>query len=373
MPRPLTTTPKEGACLFTLEGTRYCFVRKLDTLAGAQRLLARRESTHGPEGLVVIKRLPSRARWAQRRRLAHEAWVARRLAHPGLARVLHAETSVRHPLVIMEYVEGVRLERVLTWAARRAEYFSPQGAAYIAAEVADALAHAHGVTDEGGRPLHLVHRDVSPANITLSRHGEVKLTDLGAVLTRAPSRVRTAAHTLKGAVGYAAPEALRLERPDARADVFSLGLVLVELLTGTHLLDLPHQRGPVPVMGLFRKLLGKIWTEQPTWEDPARLAALAARLRPEDVAKATRQVPAPLRAVAQRALRVAPAERYPTAAELRDELRAYLASTRHRYGPEQLMAELRKLRVKPRGDRNPADSSQESLLPELRPRPPTRH
>jgi len=195
----------------------------------------------------------------------------------------------------------------------------------------------------------------------------VKLTDLGAaVLTRGPSRVRTAAHTLKGAVGYAAPEALRLERPDARADVFSLGLVLVELLTHTHLLDLPHQSASVPVRGLFRKLLGKIWTEQNSWEDPARLAALAARLRPEDVARATRQVPAPLRAVAQRALRVAPAERYASAAELRDELRAYLASAGHGYGPEQLMAEVRKLRVKPRGDRNPVDSSEESLSPEFR-------
>ncbi|HEX8699656.1 MAG TPA: serine/threonine-protein kinase [Myxococcaceae bacterium] len=373
MPDDLTTEPTEGAFLFTLEGARYRLIRKLDTVAGAQRLLARCQSPHGAEGLVVIKRLPSRARWAQRRRLAHEAWVARRLAHPGLARVLHAETSVRHPLLIMEHVEGVRLERVLTWAARRGEHLSAQGAAYIAAEVADALAHAHAVTDEGGRPLRLVHRDVSPSNITVSRHGAVKLTDLGAVLTRGPGRLRTAAHTLKGTVGYAAPEVLRLQRPDARADVFSLGLVLVEMLTGTHLLDLPHQSKPVPVSGLLRKLLGKIWTERNTWDDPAQLAAQAAGLRPEDVTEVTRRVPAPLRAVAQRALRVNPAERYGTAAELRDALRAYLAGARHRYGPEQMVAEVRKLRVKPRGYRNPAESSQESLPPEFQPSPLTRH
>jgi serine/threonine-protein kinase len=239
--------------------------------------------------------------------------------------------------------------------------------------VADALAHAHGVTDEAGRPLRLVHRDVSPANITVSRRGEVKLTDLGAVLTRGPSRQRTAAHTLKGAVGYAAPEVLRLERPDARADVFSLGLVLVEMLTGTHLLDLPRQSEPVPVTGVFRKLLGKIWTEQDTWDDPAQLAAQAARLRLEDVAQVTQQVPAPLRAVAQRALRVNPAERYSTAAELRDELRSYLANARPGYGPAQLVSEVRKLRVRPRGDRNPVESSQESLPPDFRHAPPTRH
>lgn len=173
-------------------------------------------------------------------------------------------------------------------------------------------------------------------------------------------------------MGYAAPEVLRLERPDARADVFSLGLVLVEMLTGTHLLDLPHQSPPVPVTGMLRKLLGKIWTEKTAWDDPAQLAAQAARLRPEDVEQVTCKLPAPLRAVAQRALRVNPAERYATATELRDDLRAYLASARQGYGPEQLVAEVRKLRIKPRGNRNPVESSQESLPPEFRRAPPVR-
>jgi serine/threonine protein kinase len=373
MSRFLTTDLVEGALLFTVEGARYYLVRKLDTLAGAQRLLARREASRESGQLVVIKRLSSRARWAQRRRLAHEAWVVRHLEHPGLPRVLHAEVGGRRPCIVMEHVEGVRLERVLTWAVQRGVHLSAPCAAHIAAGVADALAHAHGLKDEGGRPLRLVHRDVSPANITVSRHGEVKLTDLGAVFTRAPHRARTAAHTLRGTVGYAAPEVLRLERPDARADVFSLGLVLVELLTGTHLLDLPNRSAPVPVTGLLRKLLGKIWTEQDTWEDPARLAALAARLRPEDVAHVTRQVPAPLRSVAQRALRVDPAERYATAAGMRDELRAYLASTRQSYGPEQLMAELRRLRAISRGGHNPVASSHEPIPAEFQRLAPSRH
>jgi serine/threonine protein kinase len=370
MSRDPTTEPE--APLFTLAGSRYHLVRRLETLGGAQRLIARRESSRGVEGFAVIKHLSTRARGDQRRRLADEAWVALRLAHPGLPRVLHAEFRGPRPLLITEYVEGVRLERVLTWAVRRGVHLSAPCAASIAAEVADALAHAHGVKDEGGHPLRLVYRDVSPANITLSRLAEVKLTALGAVLTCGPYRVRTPAHTLRGSVGYAAPEVLRLERPDARADVFSLGLVLVEMLTGVHLLDPPHQGKPAAVRGMFRKLLGKIWTEQPVWEDPARLAAQAVRLRPEDVEKVTRQVPEPLRAVAQRALRVDPAERYATAAGMRDELRAYLASTRSAFGPEQLMAEVRRLRAMPRGDRNPVDPSWESLPSEFRRLPPSR-
>ncbi len=353
--------PEQDAPLFTLEDSRYHLVRRLETLGGAQRLIARRESSRGIEGFVVIKKPAPRARLDQRRRLADEAWVARRLAHPGLPRVLHAESSVPHPLLITEYVEGVRLERVLTWAARRGVHLSAPCAAYIAAEVADALAHAHGATNERGYPLLLVYRDVSPANITLSRLAEVKLADMGSVLTCGPYRVRTPAHTLRGSVGYAAPEALRLKRPDARADLFSVGLVLVEMLTGVHLLDPPDQRKSVFLRGMFRKLLGKIWTEQPAWEDPARLAAQAVRLSPERVAKVTRRVPAPLKAVAQRALRVDPAERYPTAAAMRDELRAYLASTQPAYGSEQLIAELSRLRVRPRGERNPVDPSLESL------------
>lgn len=268
MPAPLTTTPVEGAHLFTLAGDRYHLVRKLDMTAGAQRLLVRRASPRGPAGLVVVKRLPAHARWAQRRRLAHEAWVARRLNHPGLVRVLHVETGARRPLIIMEHIDGVRLERALTWAVRRGEHLSTACAAFIAASVADALAHAHAITDEWGRPLRLVHRDVSPSNILLSSRGEVLLTDLGAVLTGTSRRPRTAAHTLKGSVTYAAPEVLRLERPDARADLFSLGLVLVEMLTGRHLLDPPHQGAPVPLRGIFRKLLGRIQTEQDTWKIP---------------------------------------------------------------------------------------------------------
>jgi serine/threonine-protein kinase len=373
MPAPLTTTPAEGAHLFTLAGDRYHLVRKLDTIAGAQRLLARRDSPHGSGGLVVIKRLPSHARWAQRRRLAHEAWVARRLNHPGLMRVLHVETGAHRPLIIMEYIDGVRLERALTWAVRRGEHLSAPCAAYIAANVADALAHAHGITDEWGRPLRLVHRDVSPSNILLSPRGEVLLTDLGAVLTGTSRRVRTAAHTLKGSVTYAAPEVLRLERPDARADLFSLGLVLVEMLTGRHLLDPPHQGAPAPLRGVFRKLLGKIWTEQDTWEDPARLAALAASLRPELVAREVHHAPEPLRAVAQRALRVDPAARYATAARMRDELRAYLASAYPGYGPEQLLAEMRQLRVTPRGRQQPVESSQQPLPSAFQRGAPTRH
>jgi len=355
------TEPEKDAPLFTLEGSSYHLVRRLQTLGGTQRLIARRESSRGIEGFVLIKHPAPRAHIDQRRRLAHEAWVARRLAHPGLPRVIHAESSQPRPLLITEYVEGVRLERVLTWAVRRGVHLSAPCAAQIAAEVADALAHAHGVKDEGGYPLGLVYRDVSPANITLSRHGEVKFADLGSVLACGPYRIRTPAHTLRGSVGYAAPEVLRLERPDGRADVFSLGLVLVEMLTGTHLLDPPYQRGLVAVRSMFRKLLGKIWAEQPAWEDPAQLAEQASRLRPEDVAKVTRQVPAPLSAVAQRALRVDPAERYATAAEMRDELRAYLASLQPAFGPEPLLAEVRKLSVMPRGDRNPVEPSWESL------------
>ena len=374
MPAPLTTTPAEGAHLFTLAGERYHLVRKLDMTAGAQRLLARRESPRGQGGLVVVKRLPAHARWAQRRRLAHEAWVARRLNHPALVRVLHVETGARRPLIIMEHIDGVRLERALTWAVRRGEHLPAPCAAFIAATVADALVHAHGLTDEWGRPLRLVHRDVSPSNILLSTRGEVLLTDLGAVLTGTSRRVRTAAHTLKGSVTYAAPEVLRMERPDARADLFSLGLVLVEMLTGRHLLDPPHQRAPVPLRGLFRKLLGRIWTEQDSWEDPARLAAVAARLRPEHVAQVAHQAPQPLRAVAQRALRVDPAARYATAEQMRDELRAYLASAHPGYGPEHLLAEMCALRALPRGGPHaPVESSQQPLPAAFRRSPPARH
>ncbi|WP_225412753.1 serine/threonine-protein kinase [Stigmatella hybrida] len=338
-----TTTPEGDIHLFTANGVHYSLVRELTGEGPGERVLAQRHTPGGPGGLAVIKCLPPAARMAERRRMLEEAQVARRLDHPAIARVLHVDTRARRPLVVMEYVDGLALEQVLRRAVRRHKPVSERFAAYVIAQAADALHYAHTLKDGHGRLLHLVHRDVNPSTLRISKHGEVKLTDFGAVFTRLPGRQRTPAHTLKGTVGYSAPEVLRLGTPEARSDIFSLGVVLVELLTHVHVLDLPYERPRMRLSGGFQRLLGKLWPEKGAWVDPARLGDRASRLHARDVEKVMAAVSEPLRAVALRALRVDPAERHATAAAMRDALRAFLSATGRPYGPSEAVEEIREV------------------------------
>ncbi|MDC0711331.1 serine/threonine-protein kinase [Stigmatella sp. ncwal1] len=368
-----TTTPEGGTHLFTANGVHYSLVRELPGEGPGERVLAQRHSPGGPGGLAVIKCLPSTARVAERRRMLEEVRVARRLDHPSIARVLHVDTRAKRPLVVMEYVEGLALEQVLRRAVRRHRPVSERFAAYVIAQAADALHHAHTLRDGHGRLLHLVHRDVSPSTLRVSKHGEVKLTDFGAVFTRLSCRQRTPAHTLKGAVGYSAPEVLSLGKPEARSDLFSLGVVLVELLTHVHVLDLPDERTVPALTGGFQRLLGKLWPEKGAWADPARIGERASRLSAGDVEKVMANVSAPLRAVALRALRVEPTGRHATAADMRDELRAYLAATGQPYGPREVVHEVHEVIVTASQARGEIETSPEHIPHEFRNWRPVRH
>ncbi|MDY7226752.1 serine/threonine-protein kinase [Hyalangium rubrum] len=330
---------------FTVGGTTYSCVRKLDERGSGELVLAQSHAQPGRAGLVVIKRMRAAEYPLERLRLVEEARLVRNMDHHALTRVLAVDTREHRPLVVMEYVEGLSLERVLNRAARRHQPVSAPFAASVAAQVADALHYIHHLTDPHGQALQLVHRDVSPRNIHLSSEGEVKLSDFGAAFTPRPGHPATPALCLKGDVAYSAPEVLRGEKPDARADLFSLGLVLFEMLTSKHLLDLPHAPAAPPLTRLFKRLVGKLRAEEQGWADPAELAARAACIRPEDVERETAGVEPALRAVLHRALRVNPAERYAHASLMRMELRAYLASLPQPFDAWNLREELRELIV----------------------------
>ncbi len=134
--------------------------------------------------------------------------------------------------LVMEYVDGSDLGAVHNGLMRSNQAFPLDVALHIGMEVCDALEHAYRTRDEKGQPLALVHRDISPENILLSRSGEVKLTDFG--LAKRTEEM-TGHGTLKGKFGYVAPEQSHGRKVDARSDVFSLGVVLYELATGTRL------------------------------------------------------------------------------------------------------------------------------------------
>ncbi|WP_324291349.1 protein kinase domain-containing protein [Corallococcus sp. bb12-1] len=113
--------------------------------------------------------------------------------------------------------------------------FAEQGGTLV--EVAAALDCAHTRTDEAGLPLGIVNRDVNPGHIRLGPRGEVRMTDFGVALSRLTGRVATSFPRPQGEVLYVAPEALMGDAVDARADLFSLGLTLLEFVTGRHLYD----------------------------------------------------------------------------------------------------------------------------------------
>lgn len=157
-----------------------------------------------------------------------EGRLSLRLSHSNILQVFDFGKADDRYFMAMEYVDGYHLGEL---RKRNGGRLSPEAAAFITMEVCLALDYAHRLKDDGGAPLHIVHRDVTPSNVLVSREGEVKLADFG--IARSVGRSQhTQAGQIRGKVRYMAPEAARGEPLDHRADLFSLGAILFELLTG---------------------------------------------------------------------------------------------------------------------------------------------
>jgi serine/threonine protein kinase len=191
----------------------------------------------GPEAgrIVAVKRLrPELARDPSYVALfQQEAAVTRRLRHPGIVEVLETGVAGGTPFIVMDYVDGENLKALLARCASRGILLPLDFAAYVAHTIALALAHAHEGKDASGAPLGIVHCDVSPSNVFISRLGEIKLGDFGVALTPGAS-VDVGGAGAFGKIHYLAPEQIRGERPTPACDLFALGSVLFELLTNHH-------------------------------------------------------------------------------------------------------------------------------------------
>ncbi len=165
--------------------------------------------------------------------LVDEANISMFLNHQNVVSVLDLGADDDAYYIAMEYVQGITLERLTESFAARAKHLAVPVALYIGVELCRALKYAHTRVNHQGEPLNIVHRDVTPANILLSSQGEVKLTDFG--IARAKGRIhQTQAGVLKGKFGYMAPEMVRYEQIDARADLFCAGVCLYLMLAGKH-------------------------------------------------------------------------------------------------------------------------------------------
>lgn len=161
-----------------------------------------------------------------------EARLSATLDHANIIHTIDLVTAGAEHFIVMEYLAGADLRTLAKRAKRRRKRIAPAAAIYIAREVLSALAYAHAKLGPDGAPLRLIHRDVSPSNILVSRNGEVKLTDFGIA--------KAATHTsifykVKGKIGYMSPEQARSEPLDHRSDLYSLMVCVHELLTGERL------------------------------------------------------------------------------------------------------------------------------------------
>jgi len=201
-------------------------------MGGMAEIFLGRESGRGTSRLLVIKRvlphIANDARFVEM--FLHEAKVAMHINHPNVCAIYEFGEQDGACFIAMEYVEGVSLKQLTKRASGVG--LPPSMAVRIVAEVADALCTAHQARDQQGRPLNLVHRDVTPENIMVSYDGAVKLLDFG-IAKASTQNTHTQAGALKGKFPYMAPEQYRGENIDGRADVFSLGVCLYEALTGS--------------------------------------------------------------------------------------------------------------------------------------------
>jgi serine/threonine protein kinase len=160
-----------------------------------------------------------------------EAKLAARLEHPNIVQVFDFGEDEGELFLAMELIDGSSVNQILRAAASRGEAVPLESALYITHQCARALAYAHKARDDEGLPLRIVHRDVSPSNMLVTRTGHVKLADFG-IAKAVFQKKKSGEGNVRGKLGYMSPEQV-LNRPlDGRSDVFSLSIVLAEMLLG---------------------------------------------------------------------------------------------------------------------------------------------
>ncbi len=281
----------------------YILEEKIATGGMAEIFKAKRKGVEGFEKTVVVKRiLPSVAEDREFiDMLIDEAKIASQLSHPNIVQIFDLGKKEGSYFIAMEYVHGKDLRTILKTLSSRGRLLPFELSAYIGMKICDALYYAHNKKDSSGRPLKIVHRDVSPQNILISYDGDVKLTDFG--VAKASTKLhQTVAGQIKGKMLYMSPEQSKGSKEvDFRSDIYSLGCVLFEMITGKKLFMADSE------MAVLEKVQkGKI--VKPT------------KLNPE--------VPAQLESIVLKALKPRPSERYQSALEMKKDLEKFILSRR---------------------------------------------
>ncbi|MCH9689019.1 MAG: protein kinase [Deltaproteobacteria bacterium] len=300
---------------------RYRPLFKLDSGGMAEVYVAEAESMAGFKKKVAIKRILPNLLKDERfvRMFLDEARLSLHLSHANVVTVFDIGKSSSTYFIVMEYVEGVNLKAILLELARRRGTCPVHMTVWILNEVLKGLDYAHQLRDpETGRKLGIVHRDISPPNILISWNGEVKLTDFG--LAKASTQLEsTDPGVVKGKFSYLSPEAASGLEVDARADIFAVGILAFELLTGRRL------------------FLG---------ESDYDTVQLVRGAEVPSIGDINPEVTPELEKILLRALTKDPDDRYQTASEFADDLLAFLFSRSLKVSSRDLADFLSPLRSK---------------------------
>lgn len=274
--------------------------------------LARMDGAGGFQKWVAIKRIHPHLTEDQQfiNMFLDEARIAASISHPNVAQVFDLGKDANTYWIAMEYLHGEPLREIMRVNEEQETAIQPEVAARIIGDAAEGLHAAHELRGKDGKPLNLVHRDVTPHNLFITYDGVVKVVDFG-IAKVTGSLSSTHAGTIKGKIAYMSPEQVRGMQIDRRADVFALGVVLWEMTTG--------QR-------LFR-----------VESDLATLSRVEACVVPPPSALDA-DYPPELEAVVLKALQREPGARYQTARELSRALQKFLMGSRVFVGPEEVSA-----------------------------------
>lgn len=277
---------------------RYILDRKLATGGMAEIWVAHQHGEAGFAKEVVLKQiLPHLAEDPKFIEMfLDEARLAARLSHPNIVQVFDLGEDNGEYYIAMEFIDGRDVQKIVDRCVELGRPFSAAIAARIVADACTALDYAHNFTERDGTHVQLVHRDVSPQNILVSNDGIVKLVDFG-VAKAATSTHKTQTGAVKGKLSYMSPEQISGQLVDARSDIFALGIVLYELVTGRR--PFGHESELLAITAILN-------------ENPTRPCEVIGDL------------PAELEAVILRALEKDPSRRYQSASEMQMALEQVL-------------------------------------------------
>jgi serine/threonine protein kinase len=295
----------------------YKILKKIATGGMAEVFLAKRIGMKGFEKLLAIKRIHPQFSENEEfiAMFIDEAKLAAKLNHRNIVQIYDFGSQQDSYYIAMEYIFGKDLRSIMKKSKDRGEHLPLAQCAYIITEAAKGLEYAHTLKDHFGRPLQIIHRDISPQNILLSYEGEVMLADFG-IAKAASKSTETRAGVLKGKILYMSPEQAWGKTIDRRSDLYSLGVVLYEMATNRKIFDADSEFS----------MLEKVRNAEVEF--------------PSDIFE---NLPKNFLHIIKKALEKNPENRYQSAHEMRVDLENYLLTTQERLNEKIIADYLKRL------------------------------